>query len=245
MKLKVLVVDEDKNFTIDSEKYFSSSESIDLVGVFNKGDSALKYIENNGDFDCIVLNTLLSNEYSSLILTKVNNLSSKKIVICTSEFMSKSMLDILNNYNPDYFLKKPFDINNLEFLILSLNNQVNKNSASNNIKVKITNLLHSLGIPSHIKGYSYIRDGVEMMYQDSSYFGAITKSLYPTIADHYDTTSSRVERAIRHAIEVSWIRGDYTLMESLFGNSVDSYSDKPTNSEFLATLADKLKLELA
>lgn len=100
-----------------------------------------------------------------------------------------------------------------------------------------------MGIPSHIKGYTYIREGIEMMFEDSSLVGSITKELYPTIAEHYSTTSSRVERAIRHAIEVSWVRGDYALMEEIFGNSVDYDRAKPTNSEFLATLADRLKLQ--
>lgn len=242
MKLNVIVVDEEMKFTNDSKKYFSSSECINLIGSFNDGKSALDYIESNNNFDCIILNMLLSNDESIRILTRVKNMVPKKIIICTSEYMSESMINTLNNYNPDYYIKKPFDIANLEFLIVSLNQQFNRGKG-NEIKIKITNLLHSLGIPSHIKGYSYIRDGVEMMYKDSNLIGAVTKSLYPTIASHYDTTSSRVERAIRHAIEVSWIRGDYSLMESIFGNSVDSYSDKPTNSEFLATLADKIRLE--
>ena len=111
------------------------------------------------------------------------------------------------------------------------------------LKQAITTLLHSLGIPSHIKGYLYIRDGIDLMYNHPSMIGAITKELYPEIAQKYDTTTSRVERAIRHAIEVSWSRGDYDLMEEIFGHSVDYDRAKPTNSEFIATLADKLRLD--
>ena len=111
------------------------------------------------------------------------------------------------------------------------------------LKGAITDMLHSLGIPSHIKGYSYIRDSISLMYKNPSMIGAITKELYPEVASMYDTTSSRVERAIRHAIEVSWSRGDYDLMESLFGHSVDYDRAKPTNSEFIATLADRLRLD--
>ena len=99
-------------------------------------------------------------------------------------------------------------------------------------------------MPSHIKGYSYIRDSISLMYNKPSMLGAITKELYPEIASMYDTTSSRVERAIRHAIEVSWTRGDYEVMEEIFGHSVDYDRAKPTNSEFIATLADKLRLEI-
>ena len=98
-------------------------------------------------------------------------------------------------------------------------------------------------MPSHIKGYQYIRDAIIMIYNNSSYIGGITKQLYPDIAKKFDTTPSRVERAIRHAIEVSWSRGDYDLMDEIFGHSVDFDRAKPTNSEFLATLADKLNLD--
>ena len=104
-------------------------------------------------------------------------------------------------------------------------------------------MLHTLGVPSHIKGFQYIREGIGLLYSKPSILGAITKEMYPEIAVKYNTTSSRVERAIRHAIEISWSRGDYDLMEDLFGNSVDVDRSKPTNSEFIATLADKLRLQ--
>ena len=108
---------------------------------------------------------------------------------------------------------------------------------------EISRLLHDLGMPSHIKGYQYIRDSIELMYNNPNVLGGITKEVYPFIADKYNTTPSRVERAIRHAIEVSWTRGDYDLMEEIFGHSVDFDRAKPTNSEFLATIADKLSIE--
>ena len=107
----------------------------------------------------------------------------------------------------------------------------------------LSKLLHDLGMPSHIKGYQYIRDSIELMYNNSDYLGGITKGVYPYIAEKYNTTASRVERAIRHAIEVSWTRGDYELMEEIFGHSVDYDRAKPTNSEFLATITDKLAID--
>ena len=111
----------------------------------------------------------------------------------------------------------------------------------NSISKKTSKLLHDLGMPSHIKGYQYIRDAIIMMYNDKSYIGGITKMLYPDIAKKYETTPSRVERAIRHAIEISWNRGDYDTMEEIFGHSVDYDKAKPTNSEFIATIADHLR----
>ncbi len=110
------------------------------------------------------------------------------------------------------------------------------------LKVRITKLLHDLGIPSHIKGYEYVREGIIMVYENPINRG-ITKVIYPNIASKYNTTPTKVERAIRHAIEVGWNRGDLDLMEEVFGNSIDIDRAKPTNSEFIMTLVDKLKLE--
>ena len=140
---------------------------------------------------------------------------------------------------------KPYSYESLESHITSIANSKRKSLVINDkdLKQAITSLLHSLGIPSHIKGYMYIRDSISLMYNNPAMIGAITKELYPEIAERYDTTSSRVERAIRHAIEVSWNRGDYDVMEDLFGSSVDYDRAKPTNSEFIATLADKLRID--
>ena len=112
-----------------------------------------------------------------------------------------------------------------------------------NLQISITKILHELGIPSHIKGYQYIRDGIGIIFERPETIGGITKELYPELAKKYDTTVSRVERAIRHAIEVSWNRGDGDLREEIFGHSVDMVKAKPTNWEFIVTIADKLRLE--
>ena len=111
------------------------------------------------------------------------------------------------------------------------------------LQSSITKILHELGIPSHIKGYQYIRNAIGIIYERPETIGGITKELYPELASKFDTTVSRVERAIRHAIEVSWNRGDWDLMEEIFGHSVDIDKAKPTNSEFIVTIADKLRLE--
>lgn len=115
----------------------------------------------------------------------------------------------------------------------------------NNLQISTTKILHELGVPSHIKGYQYIRDGIMMLYERPDVIGGITKELYPEVASKYGTTVSRVERAIRHAIEVSWNRGNWQLMEEIFGHSVDIDKAKPTNSEFIVTVADKLRLEFS
>ena len=134
----------------------------------------------------------------------------------------------------------------LENRILEVFKQLDNKSFNlykNNLEISITRMLHELGMPSHIKGYQYIREGIMMIYNDPEIIGGITKELYPDIASKFSTTVSRVERAIRHAIEVSWNRGNWQLMEEIFGHSVDIDKAKPTNSEFIVTVADKLRLD--
>lgn len=240
MAIRVMMIDSDINYMNEVKQYFSSSSSIYVVDTISTLDGALASLNN--DYDVLVINMLLSGMDSLLILSKLKELNLKKKVIAVSEYMSSAMMSNLEKYNPDYFMKKPFSNESLENAISSIC-KIENEVVNNDLKVAITNMLHSLGIPSHIKGYSYIRDGIQMMYKDASLIGSITKELYPSIANNYSTTSSRVERAIRHAIEVSWMRGDYNLMEELFGNSVDYDRAKPTNSEFIATLADRLRLE--
>lgn len=240
MAIKTLVIDGDSNHTKEVAKYSCSSSSIEVRCVSSK-DEAQQYIKES---DCIIINMLLNGIDSYELLSDIRSLYNDKIIIATSEFISADMMDSISKYSVNYFIKKPYDVSTLEDIIIALYKRRNniKPEEDLDIKIEITNLLHSLGIPSHIKGYSYIRDGIEMLYHDSSLVGSITKELYPSIASSYDTTSSRVERAIRHAIEVSWVRGDYNLMEEIFGNSIDFDRSKPTNSEFIVTLADRLKL---
>ena len=157
------------------------------------------------------------------------------------------MIRRVSAYNIKYFLLKPFDLKDLEQRVLEATGQIKVGSKENlgdkNLKISVTKLLHELGVPSHIKGYQYIRDGILILYDNPEIIGGITKELYPELANKYDTSVSRVERAIRHAIEVSWNRGNLDLMEEIFGHSVDYDKAKPTNSEFIVTIADKLKLE--
>lgn len=241
MAIKTLLIDADINHSKEVAKSLSCSSSIVLKSVYSK-EEALSSIK---DSEVIIINMLLNGTDSLNLLKEIRNQPDNKVIIATSEFISADMMKNISNYQVNYFLKKPFDVSILEEIIKALYTRYSSANfdKENELKMEITNLLHSLGIPSHIKGYNYIRDGVEMLYKDSSLVGSITKELYPAIALSYDTTSSRVERAIRHAIEVSWMRGDYNLMEEIFGNSVDYDRSKPTNSEFIVTLADRLKLQ--
>ena len=147
-----------------------------------------------------------------------------------------------------YFILKPFQLDELEKRITEVIEGTKFGGKTvdiyhNNLEIAITNILHELGVPSHIKGYQYIKQGIIIVYERPFMVGGITKELYPEIAKIFNTTVSRVERSIRHAIEVSWNRGNWELMEEIFGHSVDIEKAKPTNSEFIVTVADKLRLE--
>ena len=120
---------------------------------------------------------------------------------------------------------------------------VSEPSSAVSTEVNVTQILHQIGVPAHIKGYHYLRDAIIMAIEDPSIINAVTKSLYPSVAKNYGTTSSRVERAIRHAIEVAWDRGDIDILNSYFGYTIHTSRGKPTNSEFIAMISDKLRLQ--
>ena len=244
-KIRVVLVDSDNEQLRSIEKYFSNHAVIDIIRTYNDGLSAINYIkENENKFDLVIMDLLLSNKDGLSIIKDMRDNNINKNIIVLTGYNSLEIVKQVSLYNVNYFMLKPFDLKDLEYQVLNIReNQsciVDKNKE---LQTSITSLLHSLGVPSHIKGYEYIREGIGLMYNNPKMLGAITKEMYPEIAVKYNTTSSRVERAIRHAIEVSWSRGDYDLMEEVFGHSVDYDRAKPTNSEFIATLADKLRLE--
>ena len=164
------------------------------------------------------------------------------------QYSDLDLLKLLGEYNILFVLYKGMDLGLLEDRIIDVGTlkkkeEVEDKKPMQEMTKEISRLLHDLGMPSHIKGYQYIREGILLLYNNPDIVGGITKELYPEIASRFDTSVSRVERAIRHAIEVSWNRGNLDLMEEVFGHSVDYDKAKPTNSEFIVTVADKLKLE--
>jgi len=245
-KIRVLVVDSDEEQLSSIEKYFSTHAVIEIVNKFTDGKEAYNYIKNNlDDFDMLITDILLPNKDGISLIKSIKEQNLEKNIIVITNYNSVEMVRQISLYNVNYFLLKPYDISDLEYQILNTNNkQIVTIDKNRELQSYISSLLHSLGVPSHIKGYEYIREGIGLMYNNPSMLGAITKEMYPEIALRYNTTSSRVERAIRHAIEVSWNRGDYDLMEEVFGHSVDYDRAKPTNSEFIATLADKMRIDI-
>ena len=243
-KIRVVLVDSDNELQSSIKKYFSSHAVIDIVKSFNDGILAYDYIlKNSNSYDVVITDLLLPNKDGISIIKNIRENNIEKNIIVLTGYNSLDMIKQVSLYNINYFMLKPFNISDLEYQILNMNKIYKTIPNNKELQAEISSLLHSLGVPSHIKGYEYIREGIGLMYNNPALLGAITKEMYPEIAFKYNTTSSRVERAIRHAIEVSWNRGDYDLMEEVFGHSVDYDRAKPTNSEFIATLADKLRIE--
>lgn len=169
------------------------------------------------------------------------------VFIVYSTFHSPSLEREIMYAGASYFVLKPYNVTDLCEGIIGLAHKNKSNSIpfdSFGIELKVTEILHEIGVPAHIKGYHYLRDSIIMSVNQPDIINAVTKQLYPSVAKKYDTTSSRVERAIRHAIEVAWDRGDIDVLNSYFGYTIHNDRGKPTNSEFIAMISDKLRLQI-
>ena len=237
---KILVVDDNISLINMIRQYSSSSNKMQVVCEAHDGVEGVEvFLKNKDNIDVVLLDLVMPNKDGLYFLDEIKKKNIKTNIIVITSFNSDEVLKKVANYDVKYFLLKPFDLKDLEKRILEITceNNLNKlvTAKEQNLKISVTKLLHELGVPSHIKGYQYIREGILILYNNPEIVGGITKELYPEIASKYDTSVSRVERAIRHAIEVSWNRGNLDLMEEIFGHSVDYDKAKPTNSEFIVT----------
>ena len=191
-----------------------------------------------------MLDLILTQFDGIRIIEELKNHNINKKIMVLSSFKDDFTIRRVQALGASYFMLKPVDMDvvNSRLIDLVMHKEEIKVVKSSKIESEVSVLLHDLGIPTHVRGYQYIREGVMLLYASDGVSSLVTKEIYPKIANKYQTTSSRVERAIRHAIEISWSRGDIKLMENLFGNSIDFDRSRPTNSEFLSTLADKFKL---
>lgn len=245
---KLLVVDDNISLVNMIKGYAEKSDKIQVTYEAYDGKQGLEmFLQNQNDIDLVLLDLIMPNKDGLYFLDEIKKRNIQVNIIVITSFNSDEMLRRIATYDIKYFLLKPFDLSDLEQRVLEATNQLQIKKGitakEKDLKISVTKLLHELGVPSHIKGYQYIREGILLLYNNPEIVGGITKELYPEIANKYDTSVSRVERAIRHAIEVSWNRGNLDLMEEIFGHSVDYDKAKPTNSEFIVTVADKLKLE--
>ena len=248
-KIKLLMIDDNLNLVKMVGEYFSNHPTIELILTANDGEEGIQVIEKEQNhFDVIILDLIMPKKDGMYVLEEMRKRGIHKKVIVATSYNASEVIREVSEYGVNYFILKPFELSDLEKRILEASkkkqvDQKNIDFYHNNLQISITKILHELGIPSHIKGYQYIREGIGIIFERPETIGGITKELYPELASKFDTTVSRVERAIRHAIEVSWNRGNWSLMEEIFGHSVDIDKAKPTNSEFIVTIADKLRLE--
>jgi two-component system response regulator (stage 0 sporulation protein A) len=239
---------DDNEKLVGAIKETFNNKNVEIVLEATNGREGFELIKNKQDeYDVIVLDLIMPDKDGFYVLESMKQENISKKIIVETSYNAMGVIRDVSEYGVNYYMLKPFDVKDLEKRILEVAYKEYDNKSIdieyNNIQSSISKILHELGIPSHIKGYQYIRDGINILYDHPDVVGGITKELYPSLADKYDTTVSRVERAIRHAIEVSWNRGSWDLMEEIFGHSVDVDKAKPTNSEFIVTIADKLRLD--
>ena len=266
-KISILLADDNADFTKTLTGYLEKQEDMEVIGVAQDGREAVEMIKNVTP-DIVLLDLIMPHLDGLGVLEELNHTQLEKMPMCImlSAVGQDKITQKAIGLGAQYYIVKPFDIGTLVKRIRELklyeNVQIRNNfigreiktsyiemgptqkKSVENLEILVTNVIHEVGVPAHIKGYQYLREAIMMVVNDIDILNQITKQLYPEIAAKYGTTPSRVERAIRHAIEVALGRGEQQTVESIFGYTVSAQKGKPTNSEFIAMIADKLRLEL-
>lgn len=261
-KIEVLLADDNREFTNLLGEYISDQQDMMVSGIAYNGEEVLNMIEESGKApDVLILDIIMPHLDGLGVLERLRdmNLSPQPKVIMLTAFGQENITQRAVQLGASYYILKPFDMEVLASRIRQLVGSPSNISSSTpfssmksnvvpmgkgkNLDANITSIIHEIGVPAHIKGYQYLREAITMVYNNIEILGAITKTLYPAIAEKFKTTPSRVERAIRHAIEVAWTRGNIDSISHLFGYTINISKSKPTNSEFIAMVADKLRIE--
>ncbi|MDF2565514.1 MAG: sporulation transcriptional activator Spo0A [Massilibacillus sp.] len=250
-KIRVAVADDNREFVGIIQEYLSEQPDIEVAGVAYNGEEILEIIEAE-EPDVIILDIIMPHLDGIGVLEHINvsPLKRPKIIMLTA-FGQESITQRVVELGADYYVLKPFNMEVLLSRIRQLAGTITEQRPlvaqaikAHPIDIEVTNIIREIGIPAHIKGYQYLRDAIIMIVNEVELLGAVTKVLYPLIAEKYSTTPSRVERAIRHAIEVAWGRGNMDMINKIFGYTIKLEKGKPTNSEFMAMIADKLRMEM-
>ncbi|GAA0458160.1 sporulation transcription factor Spo0A [Alkalibacillus silvisoli] len=253
-KLKLGIADDNRELVSMLEDHFSEEEEMEVVGTAYNGNDCLNMVQEQQP-DILILDIIMPHIDGLAVLEKLRDMSldqTPKVIMLTA-FGHESVTKKAVELGATYYMLKPFDLDMLkdQVLMVAGSKQVSpiqqgiegRKPQKVDLDANITSIIHEVGVPAHIKGYLYLREAISMVYHDIELLGSITKVLYPDIAKKYNTTASRVERAIRHAIEVAWNRGNIDSLSAIFGYTVSVSKAKPTNSEFIAMIADKLRLE--
>lgn len=245
-KVKILLADSDSEFCASVAEAISETEDLELVGIAEDGAKALTAV-NELKPDLLLIDLVLPMIDGLMVVSKLQQQKANVPTFVLSAFASPQAGAECTALGVAAFLRKPIELSSLCDRIRMWNQgkkQAESKGESLALEVRVTDVIHQVGVPAHIKGYQYLREAIMMAVEDMEAVGAITKILYPSIAKKFKTTSSRVERAIRHAIEVAWDRGDLETLQSYFGYTVSGVKGKPTNSEFISMIADRLRLQM-
>ena len=252
-KLKVIVADNSTELGLNCTQVLQSY-GMDVIVCEKDGAAVLeKSIKHSPDV--ILADVFMANIDILGLLSELRKVEFTKrpMVMAMSSFDNPKLERETLQAGAAYYFLKPFDINTLAERIIQLTGWRNKSTpmvikdsvyTDGDLEIMVTEIMHQIGVPAHIKGYHYLRESIILSVKDDEMINSVTKILYPTVAKRYETTSSRVERAIRHAIEVAWDRGDIDVLNTYFGYTINQERGKPTNSEFIAMIADKLRLRL-
>ena len=242
MKKSIVIADDNAGLTMGLKEYFADSDKYDVVAIASNGAEALALVEKHTP-DFLLLDIVMPELDGFGVLTALG--IKRPTVIMMSQLATDGFVQKALRYGASYFLAKPFNFDTLKATLDEFSSPapVERRQVKSGLDEKIANLFISVGIPAHIKGYQFLREAIKMTVDSPEIIGSITKRLYPTIAERFATSPSKVERAIRHAIEVAWNRGKIENINQIFGIKVYSPNEKPTNGEFIALIADKMLLE--
>jgi len=246
-RISVLIAEGNEDFA-EHLKESVIGGGYDVVGIAADGLRAVDLLEQLQP-DVLILDLALSKLDGVGVLKAMDGMQKKPTVLVTSFMVNEYITNMINLYGVQYFLLKPYHFRALIERLGEIRDSAAIRSlqparSAVNIEAMVTSIIHEIGVPAHIKGYQYLREAIIIAVDDMDVINAITKVLYPQVAKAFQTTPSRVERAIRHAIEVAWDRGDLDTLQRFFGYTVSNAKGKPTNSEFIALIADKLQLQL-
>lgn len=263
-KIEIVLADDNRDFGDILAEYLNSQPDIVVTGVARDGQEAVQLILDKKP-DIAILDIIMPHLDGLGVLEKLNQvqMNEKPLYIILSAVGQDKITQRALALGAEYYIVKPFDmevlVSRIRQLKESKENRVIRSdipgiphisnfkpfqTQSRDIEMQVTEVMHTLGLPAHIKGYQYLRDAIIMAVKDMDIINSVTKTIYPNVASEYNTTPSRVERAIRHAIEVAWGRGQVETINSLFGYTINVGKGKPTNSEFIAMIADKLRLQM-
>ena len=245
----VMIADNTEEFCSSLVTTLQRSEGFRVVGTANDGEQAVNMILDKQP-QILVLDLMLAKRDGLSVLKAISTMEHRPAVLATSGFITDYVASAASNLGVQYLMLKPCDMTALAERLEELRGgqaapqAQSRSGGKPNIEAMVTSIIHEIGVPAHIKGYQYLREAIIIAVNDMDVINAITKVLYPQVAKTFQTTPSRVERAIRHAIEVAWDRGDLDTLQRFFGYTVSNTKGKPTNSEFIALIADKLSLQL-